>query len=110
MTNDEENLALLSELVLWTRFLAREPLQSALRDTLQDRRHQWAYELTDGNRTQAEIAKVVGLDQTTVSDLWTKWRRLGLLDDRSRRPRKLISLTDLGWDIAVKTGRSPRSK
>lgn len=99
MSNDEE-LMLLRELVIWTRFLAREPLQRSLREVLTDPRHQWAYELTDGERTQTEIATAVQLDQTTISDLWAKWRRLGLLDDQGRRPSKLISLNDLGWDLA----------
>jgi hypothetical protein len=106
MSNEEE-VSLLRELVLWTRFLAREPLQRSLRDVLTDPRHQWAYELTDGERTQTDIASAVQLDQTTISDLWAKWRRLGLLDDRGRRPSKLISLNDLGWDLP-RTSRRPK--
>jgi hypothetical protein len=93
---------LLQELLLWTKFMARPGLSASLEEALKDPRHQRAYELTDGNRTQGEVGKAAGLDQTTVSDLWAKWRRMGLLNDLGRRPARLVSLLDLGWDLKGK--------
>ncbi len=95
---------LLTELLVWTRFMARPALAESLTVVLKDPKHRLAYELTDGNRTQVEIGKVSGLDQTTVSDLWGKWRRLGLLNETTKRPARLISLVDLGWEIKIPRG------
>jgi hypothetical protein len=93
---------LLEELLVWTKFMARPGLSAALEATLKDPRHKLAYERTDGSRTQGDVGKLAGLDQTTVSDLWAKWRRLGLLNDTGKRPSRLISLADLGWDVKGK--------
>jgi CRP-like cAMP-binding protein len=98
MMNDRV-IGLLEELVVWTRFAARGPLDEVLRQALTDPRHQAAYEATDGERTQQQVADVAGIDQTTVSDLWSRWRRLGLVRDGARRPARLISLADLGWEV-----------
>ena len=102
---------LLEELLVWTKFMARPGLAAALEAALKEPRHRMAYELTDGSRTQGEVGKLAGLDQTTVSDLWAKWRRLGLLNATGKRPSRLVSLSDLGWDIkttvARPSGRQP---
>lgn len=100
MTDRSE--ALLQEILTWTKFMARPALSETLTAVLTDSRHKLAYELTDGNRTQGEVGKLAGLDQTTVSDLWAKWRRLGLLSDTPKRPARLTSLSDLGWDLKLK--------
>jgi hypothetical protein len=97
MVSREEEL--LTEILMWTKFMARPGLSDSLTQVLKDPRHKLAYEATDGNRTQTEVGKVAGLDQTTVSELWQRWRRLGLLNDTGNRPARLISLIDLGWDL-----------
>jgi hypothetical protein len=104
-TNDT---ALLEELVIWTRFLARDPLQRALTAILKDSRHQFIYEMTDGFRTQTEIGRLAGVDQTTVSDLWTRWRRAGIVKSTGKRMAHLIALSDLGWDVPPATARRTR--
>jgi hypothetical protein len=96
---------MVEELLIWTRFMARPALVESLGSVLKDPKHKLAYELTDGNRTQGEVGKQAGLDQTTVSDLWGRWRRLGLLNDTGKRPAKLISLADIGWDLKLKATR-----
>lgn len=100
MASREEEL--LAEILVWTKFMARPGLSDSLTRVLQERKHQLAYEATDGSRTQTEVGKIAGLDQTTVSDLWSRWRRLGLLNDTGHRPARLISLSDLGWDLRAK--------
>jgi hypothetical protein len=78
MNNEERVIALLEELVAWTRFTARKELVPFLRETLSDPRHFSAFELSDGNRTQQQVAEAVGLGQPAVSGLWAKWRRQGI--------------------------------
>jgi hypothetical protein len=108
-TNSDPAYLLMKELVAvqrenltWTKFNARRALEETLRATLKDARHQAAYELSNGERTQTEVGASVGLDQSTISQLWGRWRRLGLLqDDTGGRPKHLIALEDLGWDVAL---------
>jgi hypothetical protein len=98
---------LLEELVVWTRFIARAQLEGALRSALTDPKRQAAYELTDGERSQSEIASLVGIDQSTVSDFWARWRRLGLIREIGRRPKHLVRLTDLGWTVPTEAAATP---
>lgn len=106
----KELIALQREHLTWTKFNARNALEDALRSTLKDPRHQAAYELSDGERTQTDIGQTVGLDQSTISQLWSRWRRLGLLQDDARRPKHLISLEDLGWEVPLVTKQRSRTK
>ena len=112
MTTDEASsrtIELLEELVALTRFAARTGLEETLKATLRDPRHQTVYELTDGTHSQTDIEKLARIDQTTVSDLWSRWRRMGLLREGGRRPRHLVSLSDLGWNVPGLTSSRSRA-
>lgn len=98
------------EQLTWTRFLARKGLEESLRSVLKDSRHQTAYELSDGEHTQTQIGQQAGLDQSTISELWKRWRRMGLLRDDGGRPRHMIALTDLGWDVPLPKTPLDRAK
>ena len=94
---DNENVAdLLSELLVWTKFANLDRLIAMLRTTLADERHAKAYELTDGKRSQVDVAKLSGLSQPAVSGLWARWKRLGIVDNRSGRARHLVRPSDFG--------------
>jgi hypothetical protein len=100
--------ALLEELVTWTRLMARGHVEQTLQVMLKERKHRAVYELTDGERTQTQIAAMVGIDQSTVSDLWSRWRRMGLLQETPKRPKQLIRLSDLGWDSSLPSSTAGR--
>lgn len=101
MDNQERTVALLEELVAWTRFSARDGLKSTLQDVLADPKHFKAYELTDGTRTQKQVGAPVGLTQPAVSNLWQRWRKLGIVRDVSNgRPAHLVRPTELGLNMA----------
>ncbi len=93
---NEGILEVLAELLVWTKFANLDRLISTLRTVLADPRHAKAYELTDGNRSQVEVAKGSGLSQPAVSGLWAKWRRLGIVQDRGARPKHLVQPSDYG--------------
>src|SRR5688500_15724877 len=99
MANEDQVIVLLEELVAWTRFSARDALEATLRKTLSDPKHLKAYDLSDGSRSQTEIADASGLSQPTVSLLWQKWRRLGIVRDHEGRARHLVKPSDLGVDM-----------
>lgn len=104
--NDSTDL--LDELVSLTRFMARDSLERALRTALRDEKHRIAFELTDGSRTQTEVARQADLSQPAMSDLWKKWRRMGLVRDGKQGMRHLVALADLGWETPATP--SPRSR
>src|SRR5438874_1090119 len=101
--NDERVIALLEELVAWTRFSARSGLMETLRQVLSDPRHLRAYELTDGTRTQKEVGADSGMSQPAVSAIWQRWKRLGIVRDRGGRAAHLIRPSDLGLEPSPKS-------
>lgn len=90
---------LLDELLAWTRFTARPQLMETLGAVLKEPRHLRAYEATDGEAGQNEVASFAGLSQPAVSKLWARWSRLGLLVDRGKKPMHLARPSDLGMEI-----------
>ena len=94
----ERQEQLLEEILAWIRFSNRSDLVKSI-ESLTDPRHLVALELTDGTRTQAQVAKSTGLSQATISNLWNKWRRLGLVIDRAGRTEHLARPTDLGVEV-----------
>ncbi|MGD0862944.1 MAG: hypothetical protein ABSA21_09300 [Candidatus Limnocylindrales bacterium] len=90
---------LLDELLAWTRFTARPQLVETLGAVLKDPKHLRAFEATDGEAGQNEVALFAGLSQPAVSKLWARWSRLGLLVDRGKKPMHLARPSDLGIEI-----------
>jgi hypothetical protein len=88
----------LLELVAWTKLQARDVLLRSLDAALSSENDRRVYELTDGSRTGADVAREVGLSRQAVSQKWKAWRQMGLLFDRpdDAGPRHLASLESLG--------------
>lgn len=101
----EREAELLEQLLAWTKFAHRRAFIETLQETLKDPRHLRAYELSDGQRTQPEVAKACGLSQPTISNLWAKWRRLGLVLDRGGRVVHLVQPSDLGMEVPPGPGQ-----
>jgi hypothetical protein len=80
-----------------------------LDEALTDDRHLLAYDLTDGTKTQVEIASATGLAQSTVSALWTKWRRMGLACERAGRVTHLVMPAEVGLERALKVPQRQKS-
>jgi CRP-like cAMP-binding protein len=88
----------LEELLAWTKFANNRSLADILRRALNDRAAFTIYDLSDGTRTQAEVAKEAGVSQPTVSRMYGKWRRLGLVREVDGRDLHLSRPSDLGLD------------
>jgi hypothetical protein len=112
MNNDERIIGLLEELVAWTRLSAREGVLALLRQVLADPRHLRAYELTDGVRTQKEVGDAVGLAQPSISQLYAKWRRLGIVREKEGKIAHLARPSELGLesDEASPADERPRRR
>jgi biotin operon repressor len=95
----DEVTDLLLELVAWTKLQARDALVSGLTEALSTDNDRRVYELTDGSRTGADVAREVGVSRQAVSQKWKTWRQMGLILDSpdDAGPRHLASLESLGW-------------
>jgi len=61
-----------------------------------------AYQLTDGNRSRRDIAKELGISNSTIQGWWDKWFKLGIVEPsekRKGRPRRMFSLDELGIEV-----------
>jgi len=97
--SDERITELLDEMVAWARFANRDALITTWQKVLTDSKHLVAYELTDGTKSQKEVGDQSGLSQPSVSGLWQRWRRMGLVRDVGGRVRHIARPSDLGVDV-----------
>jgi len=96
----ERQVQLLEELLAWTRFANRQSLVDMIQSVMSDEHHLRAFEATDGGRSQRQVGEAAGLSQRAVSDLWLKWRRLGVVTiEASGRAKHLMRPSDLGIRI-----------
>ena len=102
MNEDRKVVEALRELVHWQRFQNRQLLRSALEEILASRTDRQIYDLTDGTRSQPDIADRAKVSQPTVSNKWKTWRTLGIvyeLADEPGRCKHLASLEAVGLKI-----------
>lgn len=110
MSADDRVVELLEELVAWTRFGARATLLDMWDNVLKDDKHLLAYELSDGTRSQTEVAAVAGISQPTVSILWQRWRKVGIVRTAGGRAVHLAKPSDMGMERAQKLVAATKDK
>jgi hypothetical protein len=111
MNGDDRMVELMEELVAWTKFAHQEALITVWRKVIVDEKHLVAYELTDGTRTQRDVAEASGLSQPTISALWQKWRRTGLARELpGGKVRHLARPSDFGIVATPKKARPSGQK
>jgi hypothetical protein len=94
-------LAVLEEILAWTKFGYRDALLRVLETELKSDAQLLAYELSDGYRTQKEVGETAGIHQTTVSDLWKRWRRLSIVREVGGKVEHIARPSDLGMERAM---------
>jgi len=101
LTEGEERVVgLLEELVTWTRFANRKAFIDSIDAELKDDKQLLAFELTDG-RSQKQVGDAAGLSQPTISGLWRRWRRLGIVREiPGGRVRHIARPTNMGMERA----------
>jgi hypothetical protein len=103
MPDIQDAVELLRQIVYWQRFQNRQALRAALEEILTSETDRKIYELTDGKRSQPQIAERAEVSQPTISNKWKAWRMLGIvyeLPDEPGRCCHLASLESVG--LAVK--------
>jgi hypothetical protein len=87
-------LEALSEIKALLKISAGPAAMNILENALQSDTERKAYDLTDGEKTQSQIAQAVGVTQATVSNWWKRWIQFGILaNSNTGRPRKLFDLS-----------------
>lgn len=96
--------ALLAEQLRWLRAAAMPQVRETIDTALSKTQMRKAFELCDGNTTNAAIGKKVGASKATMSR-WTKeWRHLGIAYEDGKGVRHLVSLKALGLPLEVPSG------
>lgn len=98
-SGQEAVLVELREQTKWLRFLALQQLRPALSEVLAGKAERIAYDMSDGTRTQRDVASDANVSQATISRWWNRWaaRGLGTVDDRGRF-KHLTELASVGID------------
>ena len=77
------------------RAMTAHALKDVIQEELKSARNKKIYELSDGERTMREIAKLAGCPFQTVASRWKEWAVLGLVvesENRKGRYKKIVSL------------------
>ena len=113
MSDSEEVLKKLDELIFWTKFSAMSTFIPTLRNALRDDIDKLVYELSDGEKTTRDIAEIVTksgrkLGYVTVTNMWERWQQLNLVIPAGRKGRfkKVVSLETIGIKIPEVTAQS----
>jgi response regulator of citrate/malate metabolism len=96
-----EIVALLEELVRWTRFQGIQQAKTVLEQLLEGDTQRIIYHLSDGKSSE-EISKTVGISSQTVRNYWRSWYASGIVYKSklySGRFEKVFDLEDL--NIAI---------
>lgn len=108
-----DTLELLREILRWNRFENFPKLRKLLLDTLETDIEKLVYEFTDGERSRYDIAKELGIPDSTVRSWWGGWYNLGILEPsgkRKGRPQKIIALEDMGIEVPKIPSRKTKTK
>ena|SRR2546430_15544705 len=106
-TDVKEMLTLLRELVKWSKFESIPKLRIVLEQNLPGSKEKMIYELSDGERSTRDIARMVGVSHQTVANYWEKWSKLRIMDKsdtREGRSRQICSLEEVGLEAPEAEG------
>ena len=99
--SDEKKL---DEILMWLRFMNLPRAFKALISALDTEEKKIAYNMSNGENTSRDIAKVISLAYSTVTDWWQDWYRLGIAEavsvQRGKRAKKLFELEDFGIKVS----------
>ena len=99
-TSDDLLASLLNvakEQLRWYRAAVTPHVRNTIEQTLTTTQLRQAYEMCDGTRQSADIAKAVGTSKQNMSGWTRRWRDLGIAYEvEGRRVQHLASLKSLG--------------
>lgn len=102
VTDSDETLGTLRELLRWTRIQAIVLIGERISNALHDDKDKLLYHYSDGNNSAREIGLKIGLHHSNVARRWKDWAKTGILEPSPRfegRWQKVIPLEELGIEI-----------
>jgi len=103
----------LVQLLKWTKFAGMQQLRTILAQNLQNDKEMLIYELSDGERTTREIAKLAKVgSHATVTSYWKRWSNLGIVEPSQKRKgrfQRICSLEEVGLTVPPMTQPSTPS-
>lgn len=109
---DNDQTELLKEILKWIRFAGIKGVKEQLEATLETDQKKSVYQLSDGNKTGADINKITGASTGAISGYWKKWVRLGLGEkiavQGGDRFKRAFDLEDFGIEVPeIRTKSTP---
>ncbi len=98
---NEQIINLLSELVDLYKLVNKPIIVQRLQEELADPKRKLIYELSNGERSSREIAKIVGdISYSTIIGYWKQWAQKGLMAPAQRvgRYKHVVDLREYGLD------------
>lgn len=93
----------LDQLLKWTRFAGMQQLRTILTQNLETDTEMLVYELSDGERTTREIARLAGVgSNATITNYWRKWSKVGIAEPSEKRRgryKRICSLEEVGLTV-----------
>jgi len=95
--------ATMEKLLKWTRIASIQQLRSVLTQNLTTDNEMLIFELSDGERTSREIAKLARVgSNATILSYWRKWSKVGIVEpspQRKGRFHHICSLEEVGLTV-----------
>lgn len=93
----------IDQLIKWSRFAGLQQLRNVLTQFLTTDKELLIFELSDGERTTREIAKLANIgSNSTIAAYWKKWSKPGIVEPslkRQGRFQRFCSLEEVGLTI-----------
>ena len=100
---ENDQIALLREIVKWLRFAGMKEVKTVLTSALDTEQKKLVYHLSDGGKSSLDIAQQSGVSDFTVRNYWKQWSKLGIVEaikvGRGDRYVKTFDLEDFGIDV-----------
>jgi len=103
----------LDRLLKWTKFAGVQQLRTILTQNLTTDTEMLIYELSDGERTTREIARLAGVgSNATIVNYWKKWSKVGIVEPSEKRRgryQRICSLEEVGLTVPpmLQAGETP---
>jgi hypothetical protein len=102
-TQMDELIAIMREMLKWTKFAGSKEVRNVLSAALDSDPKRLIYHLSDGNDGTVKIGEAAGVSGETVRKYWESWSRQGIVDpikvQGGQRYKKSFDSEDFG--IAV---------
>jgi hypothetical protein len=100
MTDKQDKIInLLEEISFWVKFIGKNELRVIFKENFSEQDLK-LYKASDGEIGATALSKNLNIYHETISDLWEKWFKMGLMDRKAvrggARYKGIFDLDDLG--------------